>query len=64
VLLKVIDVDASLLQNVITFPPSGSFVVNSSINVQGSQRTSFEFESAVLKRDGKETRIPPFGKGW
>uniref|UniRef100_A0A7S3QMJ7 Plastid lipid-associated protein/fibrillin conserved domain-containing protein n=1 Tax=Dunaliella tertiolecta TaxID=3047 RepID=A0A7S3QMJ7_DUNTE len=61
---QVIDLDEELLQNVITFPPTGSFVVNSSISVESGQRTSFKFTGATLNQDGRKTKIPPFGKGW
>ncbi|KAF5827315.1 hypothetical protein DUNSADRAFT_870 [Dunaliella salina] len=61
---QVIDLDEGLLQNVITFPPSGSFCVNSSISVENGQRTSFKFTGATLNRASGKTNIPPFGKGW
>jgi hypothetical protein len=61
---QVIDVDAGLLQNVITFPPSGAFIVDSSIAVEGPQRVSFKFSAAKLKTVGRDFAVPPFGQGW
>lgn len=63
--LQVIDVDAGTLQNVIEFPPEGAFVVDSSIEVVGPQRTEFQFTQATLQlpNNGKLS-LPPFGKGW
>ncbi|KAI3435994.1 hypothetical protein D9Q98_002051 [Chlorella vulgaris] len=62
---QVIDVEGASLQNVITFPPEGAFIVNSSIEVVGPQRTSFQFTSATvqLPKDRK-LQLPPFGAGW
>lgn len=62
--VQVIDVDASRLQNVITFPPSGAFIVDSSITVEGPQRVSFKFNAAKLKTAGRDFGVPPFGQGW
>jgi hypothetical protein len=39
--LQVIDVASGALNNVITFPPSGAFVVNGDIEVQPPQRVNF-----------------------
>jgi len=39
--LQVIDVPGGALNNVITFPPSGAFVVNGVIEVQPPQRVNF-----------------------
>jgi hypothetical protein len=39
--LQVIDVPGGALNNVITFPPSGAFVVNGEIEVQPPQRVNF-----------------------
>ncbi|KAF8688007.1 hypothetical protein HU200_042495 [Digitaria exilis] len=39
--LQVIDVPGGALNNVITFPPSGAFVVNGDIEVQPPQRVNF-----------------------
>eukprot|EP00775_Hariotina_reticulata_P010821 gene10821-10978_t len=61
---QVIDVNASRLQNVITFPPSGAFIVDSSIAVEGPQRVSFKFSAAKLKTAGRDFAVPPFGQGW
>jgi hypothetical protein len=63
-LLQVIDVKAQRLQNVITFPPSGAFIVDSSIAVESAQRVSFKFTSAKLKTASKDWGVPPFGQGW
>lgn len=38
---QVIDVSRGTLNNVITFPPSGSFVVDSTIEVVDKQRVDF-----------------------
>ncbi|GFH25952.1 cytochrome P450, partial [Haematococcus lacustris] len=38
---QVIDVQAGLLQNVITFPPEGAFIVDSDISLAGPQRVQF-----------------------
>ncbi|KAL4859226.1 Acyl-coenzyme A oxidase [Chlorella vulgaris] len=62
---QVIDVESASLQNVITFPPEGAFVVNSSIEVVGPQRTSFQFTSATLQLPkDRKLQLPPFGAGW
>ncbi len=53
------------LQNVITFPPEGAFVVDSGIQVAGPQRVLFKFKSAQLQLpEGKTWTLPPFGQGW
>ena len=53
------------LQNVITFPPDGSFVVNSSVSPVGQQRVDFQFNAAALNLpEGRRLGLPPFGKGW
>ena len=63
--MQVIDVDQGSLQNVITFPPEGSFVVDSELSVEGPQRCSFKFQAADLKLPGgKRLSLPPFGQGW
>lgn len=57
--------EAGTLQNVITFPPEGAFVVDSSISVAGPQRTSFAFTGATLQLPaGRRLSLPPFGSGW
>ncbi|GLI63932.1 hypothetical protein VaNZ11_007073 [Volvox africanus] len=69
---QVIDTDSSsnggsssYLQNVITFPPEGAFIVDSSLTVAGRQRVEFGFTGAKLKLPGGTTLgLPPFGKGW
>jgi hypothetical protein len=64
-LLQVIDTQQRKLQNVITFPPSGIFVVESSIDPEpGSQRTNFQFIGASLTVNLRKFKVPPFGKGW
>ena len=62
---------ACRLQNVITFPPDGLFLVDSEIRmdpgagVWGGQRVQFQFTSAELRlARGQAMRLPPFGKGW
>jgi hypothetical protein len=62
--LQVIDVKSQRLQNVITFPPSGAFIVDSSVAVEGQQRVTFKFTSAKLKTASKDWGVPPFGQGW
>lgn len=42
---QVIDVENCTLNNVITFPPTGSFVVDSTIEVVSKQRVNFRLES-------------------
>jgi hypothetical protein len=50
---------------VITFPPEGAFIVDSSIAAAGPQRTDFQFTSATLQLPkGRSLKLPPFGKGW
>ncbi len=62
---QVIDVAGGYLQNVITFPPEGSFIVDSSLAVEGPQRVAFSFNAAGLKLPGgRKLGLPPFGKGW
>ena len=62
---QVIDMKAGRLQNVITFPPEGAFVVESTAMAQGPQRTAFKFQSAKLKLpNNKSIQLPPFGQGW
>lgn len=59
-----IDIDAGSLQNIITFPPTGAFLVESSAEAVGPQRTAFAFTGAVLiLPGGRELRLPPVGKG-
>lgn len=62
--LQVIDVAGGALNNVITFPPSGAFVVNGDIEVQPPQRVNFRFTRAALRGNNWEVPFPPFGKGW
>jgi hypothetical protein len=61
---QVIDVEGSSLQNVITFPPDGAFIVDSGIKVVGDQRVEFKFQAAALKVNGTKIPFPPFGQGW
>jgi hypothetical protein len=61
---QVIDVDALTLQNVITFPPDGAFLVNSGISIASDQRVDFKFDAAALKVNGNKIPFPPFGQGW
>lgn len=63
-LLQVIDVENGLLNNVITFPPDGAFIVDSSLDVAGDQRTTFKFRGAQLKLSKRSISLPPFGQGW
>ncbi|KAF5196694.1 Plastid-lipid associated protein PAP / fibrillin family protein [Thalictrum thalictroides] len=62
--LQVIDVEKGVLNNVITFPPSGVFFVRSSIEIASPQRVNFRFTSAVLRGEKWEFPLPPFGQGW
>jgi hypothetical protein len=60
-----LDTKAGTLQNVIEFPPEGSFVVNSSLDWQGNGRTNFKFTAATLNLPkGRSFKLPPFGQGW
>lgn len=63
-ILQVINVQKGTLNNVITFPPSGSFVVDSTIEVVSKQRVNFRFIGAALFVNGRRIGVPPFGKGW
>jgi len=68
---QVIDDDANLLQNVITFPPAGRFQVNSSLQTDESKsiRRNFKFNQAKLvvgDADWNHVRtipFPPYGQG-
>lgn len=62
--VQIIDTDAQTLQNVITFPPDGAFVVQSKIEVPSNQRVQFEFVGASLKLPSRDIKLPPYGKGW
>lgn len=61
---QVIDVKEELLQNVITFPPDGAFIVNSSARVAGAQRVEFQFTDCKLQLPSRDVKLPPVGKGW
>lgn len=62
---QVIDVAGGSLQNVITFPPEGAFVVDSGIAVSGPQRVDFKFSGARVELPrGRRVALPPFGSGW
>eukprot|EP01018_Ginkgo_biloba_P002075 Gb_15264 [translate_table: standard] len=63
-ILQVIDVKKGTLNNVITFPPSGAFVVDSTIQVVSPKRVNFRFTSAVLRTPNWKIPLPPFGQGW
>jgi hypothetical protein len=52
------------LNNVITFPPDGAFIVDSSLEVGGDQRLYFKFTAAQLKLPNRTILLPPFGQGW
>ncbi|KAI4372695.1 hypothetical protein MLD38_010894 [Melastoma candidum] len=62
--LQVIDVGAKSLNNVITFPPHGAFLVRAGIEVVSKQRINFKFTSAALRSKDWEIPVPPFGQGW
>lgn len=62
---QVVDLEKGRLQNVITFPPEGAFIVDSAIAAEGAQRVNFQFDAAKLKLPGgRELKVPPVGKGW
>eukprot|EP01025_Chloroclados_australasicus_P029829 TRINITY_DN29806_c0_g1_i2.p1 TRINITY_DN29806_c0_g1~~TRINITY_DN29806_c0_g1_i2.p1 ORF type:complete len:208 (-),score=9.10 TRINITY_DN29806_c0_g1_i2:307-930(-) len=61
---QVINTDEGWLQNVITFPPHGAFLVDSSISREGNQRVNFKFEAAALRTEWRKWPIPPYGAGW
>jgi hypothetical protein len=64
---QVIDTDSNRLQNVITFPPEGAFIVESSAfsSPNNNHRVDFKFKSASLALPkGKKLTFPPLGKGW
>nr|ABK21701.1 unknown [Picea sitchensis] len=63
-ILQAIDVEKGSLNNVITFPPSGAFVVSSTIQVASPKRINFRFTSAVLRGSNWKIPLPPFGQGW
>lgn len=75
--IQVVDDDAGILQNVITFGQEGGrFQVDSTLAPDGDddggilRRRAFKFTSAGLRvcdADGEEVRtlaFPPFGQGW
>ncbi|XP_024532409.1 probable plastid-lipid-associated protein 11, chloroplastic isoform X2 [Selaginella moellendorffii] len=62
-ILQVIDVGENRLNNVITFPPSGAFVVASTMEVVSDKRVEFQFTGALLRSDTWSLPVPPFGKG-
>ena len=61
---QIIDTDKATLENVITFPPDGALVIQSSIQISGNQRVTFEFTEANLKLPRRDFKLPPYGKGW
>lgn len=63
-ILQIIDVKGGNLQNVIEFPPSGSFVVESGLEISGPQTCDFRFTKAFLNLPDKKIELPPTGKGW
>ncbi|KAL3693645.1 hypothetical protein R1sor_007296 [Riccia sorocarpa] len=63
-ILQIIDVGKKKLQNVITFPPTGMFLVDSTIEVVSAQRVNFKFTGASLKIGELRIPVPPFGQGW
>ncbi|CAM6120522.1 unnamed protein product [Calypogeia fissa] len=63
-ILQIIDVGSRTLNNVITFPPTGIFLVNSTIDVESAQRVNFKFTRASLRVGGWRIPFPPFGQGW
>ncbi|KAL2634140.1 hypothetical protein R1flu_005619 [Riccia fluitans] len=63
-ILQIIDVGRNKLQNVITFPPTGLFLVDSTIEVVSAQRVNFKFTGASLKVGELKIPVPPFGQGW
>jgi hypothetical protein len=62
--LQVIDLENSKLGNVITFPPDGAFIVDSSLSREGNQRLNFKFTAAKLKLPARTISLPPYGQGW
>lgn len=54
----------ALLENVITFPPDGAFVVESEIEAFDPRRSDFIFRRALLKLKNRTLVFPPFGEGW
>lgn len=62
---QVIDAETGSLQNVITFPPAGAFVVDSRLAVATPSRCTFQFTAATLRLPGdRALPLPPFGQGW
>ena len=67
-----LDLAAGNLSNVVTFPPTGAFVVASTAAaVEGGAATSpdalrveFKFTGARLDAPWGSLPLPPFGKGW
>jgi hypothetical protein len=62
--MQVIDVRKGILNNIITFPPTGAFVINSTLDVVSKQRVKFRFISAALKVGRWRLPLPPYGQGW
>ena len=62
--MQVVNTDTNRLQNVITFPPAGSFIVNSVIEPEGDARINFNFDGAKFTVNDRAFNLPPFGKGW
>ena len=61
---QVISMPEGSLQNIITFPPEGAFVVDSSATAAGPQRVEFQFRGATLRTPAGTLPLPPVGKGW
>ena len=62
--VQVLDLQKNSLQNVIEFPPSGAFIVQSDISVSNEQRINFNFTGAALKLPNRKIAFPPRGTGW
>jgi hypothetical protein len=63
-IFQIINVGSGTLNNVITFPPTGMFVVNSSLDIESAHRCRFKFNKASLKIGDLRIPFPPFGQGW
>jgi hypothetical protein len=61
---QVIDAKAGSLTNVIEFPPSGAFIVDSDIQLDNCRRAEFQFTGARLQTAKSTYTLPPLGQGW